>query len=142
MTALPADGGSAPRWTILSVEDDLLVAMGTSGTLEELGHAVIEASSGARALEILRERPDIDILMTDQGMPGMSGIELAKAARQLRPDMPIILVTGYLQPPDDGGLNLFVLQKPFRSDGLAAALAEAGAQPRTPSGQLAGASPN
>jgi CheY-like chemotaxis protein len=118
--AAPNPGG--PRLTVLSVEDDMLVAMGTNGTLEDLGHDVVEAHSGAQALTLLAERPDIDLLITDQGMPGMTGVALAEAARALRPNLPVILVTGYLQKPDDRGLNMPWLQKPFRAAELAEAI--------------------
>jgi len=113
------------RLVILSVEDDALVAMGTNGTLEDLGHEVIETTSGAHALRSMAERTDIDLMITDQGMPGMTGIELARAARRLRAGLPVILVTGYMQTPDDEGLNLVVLDKPFRMAELKAAIERA-----------------
>jgi CheY-like chemotaxis protein len=113
------------KLVVLSVEDDVLVAMGTGGTLEDLGHEVIEASSGAQALAILAERSDIGLVITDHGMPGMSGVALAQAIRARWPRLPIVLVTGYLESPPDFGLQLPCLQKPFRAAELAEAISQA-----------------
>ena len=63
---------------IVSVDDDPLVSFNTSAMLEDLGHKVFTAASGARALEILRHEASIDLLITDQAMPGMTGSELAR----------------------------------------------------------------
>jgi PAS domain S-box-containing protein len=134
----PADmvsvhGETAPRATaslkrklaVLTVDDDPLVALNTSALLEELGHTVYSASSGPRALEILRHEKDIDLLITDQAMPGMTGSELATKARAEKPALPVILATGYAElPPGEGG-GLSRLAKPFRQHDLAAAIAEA-----------------
>jgi len=113
------------RLRILSVEDDALVAMGTTGLLEDLGHEVIEANTGPQALAILDGGAAIDLLITDQGMPGMTGLELARAARCLRAALPVILVTGYIQLPQEAGSTFAVLQKPFREADLAKAIHEA-----------------
>ncbi|MGC2687423.1 MAG: PAS domain S-box protein, partial [Pseudolabrys sp.] len=64
--------------TILAVDDDALVLMNTVSMLEDLGHAVFEAYSGKEALEILRREDSIDLVVTDQAMPKMTGTELAK----------------------------------------------------------------
>ncbi|TCD13916.1 hybrid sensor histidine kinase/response regulator [Oricola cellulosilytica] len=113
------------RKTILAVDDDFLVSMGTVGMLEDLGHEVIEAHSGAEALDRLAERPDIDVLITDQAMPKMTGIELARQARISRPDLPIILATGYADMPE-GGADFITakLDKPFSDAALTAVLSE------------------
>ncbi|HJQ57597.1 MAG TPA: response regulator, partial [Vineibacter sp.] len=89
--------------------------------VEDLGHTVIGASSGRRALDLLRNGRAIDLLMTDQAMPGMSGIELADAARQLRPGLPILLASGYAELPADSDLPR--LSKPYDQDQLAAQIA-------------------
>src|SRR5262249_10406072 len=81
--------------TILVVDDDLLVLLGTVGMLEDLGHTVVEATTGEAALGVLRSGVPIDILLTDQAMPGMTGTELIKQARAQRPGLPVILPTGY-----------------------------------------------
>ena len=67
--------------TILAVDDDALVLMNTVSMLEDLGHAVFEAYSGKEALEILRREDSIDLVVTDQAMPKMTGTELAKVIR-------------------------------------------------------------
>ena len=85
--------------TILVVDDDPLIAMSAVDMLEDLGHTVIAANSGKRALEILDTGQAVDLMMTDQAMPGMSGIELAELARLKRPTMPVLLATGYADLP-------------------------------------------
>lgn len=113
---------------ILVVDDDLLVGMGTAAMLEDLGHVALEATSGADALRLLEARHDIDLVITDHGMPFMSGLELAHAARKLRPSLPIILATGYAEPLTSGVPGLLQLYKPFRQDELAKAVAAVLAQ--------------
>jgi signal transduction histidine kinase len=106
--------------TILVVDDDPLVAMSTVGMLEDLGHRVIEANSGKRALEILEAGQSIDLMVTDQAMPGMTGIELAKIVRGKRPHMPVLLATGYGDLPAGQALTLPCLAKPYRQGQLQA----------------------
>jgi CheY-like chemotaxis protein len=126
-------GETAPRaaapfkrkLAVLTVDDDPLVALNTSALLEELGHTVYSASSGSRALEILRHEKDIDLLITDQAMPGMTGSELATKARAEKPALPVILATGYAELPPGEGEGLSRLAKPFRQQDLAEAIAEA-----------------
>ena len=64
--------------TVLLVEDDALVLAGTAAMLDDLGHAVVEATSGGAALRILQEDTSIDLVVTDYAMPGMTGMELAR----------------------------------------------------------------
>ncbi len=109
--------------TILLVEDDALIAMSTAGLLEDLGHHVVEASRGAEALKILREQPAVDLMITDYAMPGMSGAEVARAARALRPDLPILLATGFADLPDGEEMKLPRLRKPYMQHQLAAEIA-------------------
>jgi PAS domain S-box-containing protein len=117
----PAAGPSArgKKMTVLAVDDDALVLMNTATMLEELGHDVIEASSGRRALEVLHENPDIDLVVTDQAMPGMTGSQLATAIKANWPMLPIILATGYSELPPDGDPSLPRLSKPFGERELA-----------------------
>jgi CheY-like chemotaxis protein len=103
---------------ILFVDDDPLIAMSTREMLEDLGHRVIGASSGRPALDILKSEQPIDLMMTDQIMPGMTGIELAEASRQVRPALPILLATGYAELPDGAQLDLPRLAKPYHQDQL------------------------
>ena len=106
--------------TILVVDDDPLVAMSTVGMLEDLGHRVIEANSAQRALEILEAGQDVDLMVTDQAMPGMTGLELAKIVRSKRPQLPVLLATGYGDLPRGQTLTLPCLAKPYRQGQLQA----------------------
>jgi CheY-like chemotaxis protein len=103
---------------VLAVDDDPLVLTNTVAMLEELGHTAIEASSGRRALEILRDDNSIDVVVTDQVMPGMTGAELAKTIREEWPKLYIILATGFAEMPADG-IALPRLSKPFTQAELA-----------------------
>jgi len=86
--------------------------------LEDLGHHVIGASSGLHALDIIRSEQPIDLMLTDHVMPGMTGLELAAASRQLRPSLPILLATGYAELPEGAQLDLPRLAKPYHQDQL------------------------
>jgi PAS domain S-box-containing protein len=103
---------------ILFVDDDPLIAMSTMEMLEDLGHRVIGASSGPHALDILKSEQPIDLMVTDHVMPGMSGIELAAASRQVRPTLPILLATGYAELPEGTQVDLPRLAKPYHQDQL------------------------
>ncbi|MGD9616752.1 MAG: response regulator [Alphaproteobacteria bacterium] len=108
---------------VLVVEDDPIVAAGTVAMLEDLGHIAIEVGSGEAALELLRSDEDVDLVVTDHAMPGMSGTELAFYLRRNRPELPIILVTGYAELPADRDLELPRLLKPYSQQDLALLLA-------------------
>ncbi|MDT0577007.1 PAS domain-containing protein [Croceicoccus sp. F390] len=111
---LDEHGANPSRKTVLVVDDDMLVLMGTAGLLEDLGHEVIEASSGSQALEIIEQRPEIELLITDHAMPKMTGVELAQKARQLRAALPVILASGYAEMPEGGEKWISTrLEKPF-----------------------------
>jgi PAS domain S-box-containing protein len=110
---------------ILAVDDDALVLMNTIAMLEDLGHTVFEAASGKEALDVFRREKDIDVVITDQAMPLMTGTQLADAIRAERRDLPIILATGFAELPPDSGGDLFKLDKPFRQEELAQAIAAA-----------------
>ncbi|MDN3273771.1 ATP-binding protein [Frankia sp. RB7] len=103
---------------ILFVDDDPLIAMSTTEMLEDLGHRVIGVSSALHALDIIRSEQPIDLLVTDHVMPGMTGLELAAASRQLRPSLPILLATGYAELPEGAQLDLPRLAKPYHQDQL------------------------
>jgi signal transduction histidine kinase len=119
---LPDDGS---RWRVLFVDDDQLISMATVAMLEDLGHSVVEASSAQAALDILRERTDIDVVITDHAMPGMTGTELARQIRSTWPHLPVILATGYADLPNDEDLGWPRLSKPYQQNALAAAIARA-----------------
>ena len=120
--AEPALPSHMPRYTILAVDDDALVLMNTAALLEDLGHAVIEADSASHALAISRERNDIDLIVTDQAMPDMTGIELIAAVDELRPDMPLIIASGYGEDVARSGRDAVRLAKPFSQAQLAKAI--------------------
>ncbi|MBV7525442.1 MULTISPECIES: PAS domain-containing sensor histidine kinase [Pseudomonas] len=102
-----------PRLCVLVVDDDSLVLTSTSLLLEDLGHRVISAASGARALELFGSEPDIDLVITDMAMPQMSGAQLANAIRLMRPSVPIILATGFAERLEGIAARLPRLSKPF-----------------------------
>jgi PAS domain S-box-containing protein len=107
---------------ILIVDDDPLVARSTVEMLEDLGHQVTEARSGKSALEFLESGHDIDILVTDQAMPGMTGIELATVVQHKRPGLPILLVTGYADLPASRLAQWPRLSKPYQQAQLQQAI--------------------
>jgi PAS domain S-box-containing protein len=113
------------KLAILTVDDDPLVALNTSALLEELGHEVYSAPSASHALDILRREKNIDLLITDQLMPGMTGSELASRIREENPHFPIILATGYAELAPGEGEKLPRLTKPFGQRELAEAIARA-----------------
>ena len=113
------------RLSILAVEDDPLVALNTSALLEELGHTVYSAPSALHALDILRREKHIDLMITDQLMPGMTGSELASRIRAEHAHIPIILATGYAELAPGEGEGLPRLAKPFGQRELADAIARA-----------------
>ena len=105
---------------ILVVDDDPLIAMSTVDMLEDLGHTVIRANSGKRALEMLESEPAFDVLMTDHAMPGMTGLELAEIARRKWPNLRVLLATGYADLPNHEKTDLPRLSKPYRQAQLQA----------------------
>jgi signal transduction histidine kinase/ActR/RegA family two-component response regulator len=117
---LESTGERARRITVLVVDDDALIAMSTVDMLEDLGHEAIEAHSGERALDILKDGRRIDLLMTDYSMPRMNGTQLAKAAREVRPELPVLLATGYAELPPGSAIDLPRIGKPYRQNELAA----------------------
>jgi CheY-like chemotaxis protein len=110
--------------TILVVDDDALITLNTADILSEYGHTAIEAYSGPEALSLMEAHPHIDAIVTDYAMPGMTGIELAEAARRLKPGLPVLLTTGYAELPDDLAQTFARLEKPYREDQLIACLTE------------------
>jgi signal transduction histidine kinase/CheY-like chemotaxis protein len=111
--------------TVLLVDDEELVRTGTAEMLADIGYSVIQAGSGVLALAVLRGgEAEIDILVTDYLMPGMSGAELVREAQRLRPDLPVLLVTGYTNLAQGPGAELPRLTKPFRQAELASRVAD------------------
>ena len=118
-----AESARARALTVLAVDDDALVLFNTTAMLEDLGHTVIEARSGKEALDVLRSRK-IDMVVTDQAMPQMTGAQLAEAIQAEWPKLPVILATGYAELPGGQGKNLPKLSKPFDERALASAIAQ------------------
>jgi CheY-like chemotaxis protein len=123
------------RASILIVDDENLVRMATTEMLREMGHSVVEANTGSAALEVLSSNKDIDLLITDYLMPGMRGSELIDEAKQLRPHLKVLLLTGYanLAKGEAGGIPR--LAKPFREADLARTVASLLAEDRPASGR-------
>jgi PAS domain S-box-containing protein len=107
--------------TALLVDDEPLVRASTAEMLGDLGYTVVEAASAEEALRLISEGVHPDILVTDHLMPGMSGTDLARRARQAQQDLRVLIVSGY---SDLEGIapDLPRLIKPFRSSELAMAL--------------------
>jgi signal transduction histidine kinase/CheY-like chemotaxis protein len=131
--AMPARAAAAPRQapqlprscTVLLVDDDALISMATGEMLKDLGHRVVEAHSGSKALDILRAGTAVDLVVSDEAMPNMRGTQLAAAIRAAWPDLPIILATGYAELPKGSEPQLPLLRKPYSQQDLAAAIASA-----------------
>jgi signal transduction histidine kinase len=108
---------------VLLVDDDVLVMTGTAAMIEDLGHTPIEANSGADALAKLASGLEVDVVMTDHAMPGMTGLQLAKYIQENYAGLPVILATGYAELPGDPALlGLLRLAKPCNQYEIATAI--------------------
>lgn len=113
---------------VLLVDDDESVRALTREMLEEMGHQVTDAGSGRAALEILDGDAEFDLLLVDFAMPGMNGSQLAAAALKLKPDLPILFITGYVENEvlrRWSSIGYRTLNKPFQSADLHTATREA-----------------
>lgn len=114
--------------TVLIVEDDSAVRALVSEVLSELGYAFIEASDAPGAVPILESGQRIDLLISDVGLPGMNGRQLAEIARQLRPELKVLFITGYAEHAAvragflETGMQL--ITKPFAFDHLTSKVRE------------------
>jgi PAS domain S-box-containing protein len=124
-TAVEEQPAKSSRRKILVVDDDFLVLMNTTALLEDMGHEVVEAHSGDLALKLFQEHDDIDLLITDQAMPGMTGLQLIEKIRSVRANLPVILATGYAELPEGYSFEVPKLTKPFDEQQLAAAVSSA-----------------
>ncbi len=123
--ATPARHGES----VLVVDDEPTVRMLATEVLEELGYIALEGSDGASGLRVVRSDARIDLLVTDVGLPGgMNGRQFAEAARQLRPGLRVLFITGYAENAVLGHGHLqagmHVLTKPFAMEALAAKIEE------------------
>lgn len=103
--------------TILVVDDEPGVRAVTAGFLRRAGYDVLESASGAEALSVVGEKPDIALVVMDVMMPGMNGDEAARRLHDVRPELPVLFVTGYadLASLPEG---VTVLHKPYTRDAL------------------------
>ena len=118
------EGAHAERpLCILAVDDDSLVLSNVAVMLEDLGHKVVAVGSGARAIEEIESMPAVDVVITDQAMPVMTGLQLIEILRARRPGLPVILATGFAELPPRLNPSIGRLSKPFTQRALAQALA-------------------
>jgi CheY-like chemotaxis protein len=118
----PTTGGHE---RILLVEDEPHVRRFVSSQLSGLGYSVLEAEAGAAAIEMLKNGHEVDLLFTDLLMPGgMSGFDLVQRAREMLPDLKVLLTTGYAAETDSmlADVKEPILKKPYKKQQLAQAL--------------------
>ena len=114
--------------TVLIVEDDPAVRVLVSAVLKELGYAFVEAGDADTAVPIIESSQRIDLMISDVGLPGMNGRQLAEIGRQLRPELKVLFITGYAEHAAvrggflDPGMQL--ITKPFTFDLLTAKVRE------------------
>jgi CheY-like chemotaxis protein len=111
------------RLKVLIVDDEPLLTIGIADMLEDLGHRPVTAASGHEALALLAAHPDIDLLITDQAMPGMTGTDLARAAIGCNPALKVFLSTGFSDLEGLADRSLPRLKKPYSLADLEALIA-------------------
>lgn len=123
---MASDPSPSGRREALLVEDEALVAMVAEEFLQELGFEPRSARNAAEALEIVEGSADLAVALVDVGLPDQRGDELAKQLRTMRPDMPILIASGYdqgdLMSRFTGDAGVGVLGKPYTEADLARAL--------------------
>ena len=107
---------------ILAVDDDAIILLNTATILADMGHDVLQAHSARSALEII-QKEDVDLLITDYSMPKMTGAELVQQALLAKPDLKVIVASGYADLPEGTALDVPRLAKPFSEHDLATAIA-------------------
>lgn len=114
--------------TVLLVEDDDSVRLLVSDLLQELGYVALEAADPETAIRIMETDMQIDLLITDVGLPRMNGRQLAEIARQRHPDLPVLFLTGYAEVAQARtallGPDMAIVGKPFSLDDLSAQIRE------------------
>nr|WP_290447166.1 MULTISPECIES: response regulator [unclassified Pseudomonas] len=123
-----SDARQAPRAVagecVLVVEDESAVRMLVVDALRDLGYSTLESGDAAGAIKRLQGSARIDLLITDVGLPGLNGRQLAGIARQFRPALNVLFMTGYAGSPQidevSQAVEKDVLTKPFNVDELAA----------------------
>lgn len=116
---------------ILLVDDDAQVRHSTSAMLSELGYGHIEAANGQEAIQQLHDGDGIDLLLTDYAMPGMTGMELCKQSLAIKPELRIVLMTGYADSAALSAGNLTILSKPFTLSQLASVIINVASREQT-----------
>ena len=119
--------GDGEKPVVLVVEDEVRVQMLVMEVLEDLGVEALEANEAGAALDILKADARIQLLVTDVGLPGMNGRQLAEAARALRPELKILFVTGYADKAAAGefdGQGMDMITKPFALETLSDKVSE------------------
>lgn len=125
------------RLVVLAVDDDPLVLTNTVAMLDELGHSVLVANSGDEALMIFQRHPEIDLVLTDEVMPGLSGSQLAQRIMELRPTVAVALASGYADlhtTPRSRQAALPRLAKPFTLAQLAGFIDDLALEAQAPAG--------
>jgi nitrogen-specific signal transduction histidine kinase len=117
-----ASGPTTGTGRLLLVDDEEAVRVATAAMLTEAGYTPLQASSVDQALHILEEEGEVDAVLTDYLMPGRNGADLVREIRRTRPDMPILLITGYADAAQDIPSDVARLPKPYRSAELIDAL--------------------
>ena len=115
------------RPVLLLVEDEAMLRLLATEMLEEAGFQVFEAADGVEGLELLKNHPEISLLVSDIKMPRMDGYALAEAGMALKPGLKILLMTGYAQSPPPALLkqaDVQILHKPFNLELLCSLAAE------------------
>jgi signal transduction histidine kinase len=125
--APPAATPAGPPLRVLVIDDEISVREALADTLADEGHTVIQAASGKEGLARLSGGARVDVVITDLGMPDMTGWDVARGVRTQFPDLPVGLVTGWavaLQMSDEERRAVdFVIAKPYTVDALRQALA-------------------
>jgi CheY-like chemotaxis protein len=108
---------------IIVVDDEPIIRSLARRILQRAGYEVLEAENGYQCLRIFEEnRPDVVMVVLDQRMDGLTGLETLERLRQMEPELPCILSSGQATGPDDipSSLNnnISLLQKPYRADAL------------------------
>lgn len=124
-TITPADPSTTELAgaNVLVVEDETGIRAQIVEALQDLGCTVREAEDGPRGLQQVQSPGSIDLLITDVGLPGLNGRQLADAARIIRPGLPVLFITGYAGTALDGSPlteGMVIMHKPFTIDRLAA----------------------
>lgn len=114
-------GNSLPRGdeTVLLVDDDEQVRRALGLLLDNLGYQAHLAEDGSSALEVLREHPDIQLMISDIVMPGLDGLQLVEKARSLHPDLDVLLISGYTDHRVPPSKRTRFMRKPFSMQDLA-----------------------